>query len=137
MPTQFNPPPGSGEAPDPAACAHCGASMNTLLAAASLIDDIDGQQRREAAVFRDGYERGWAACYPIGWAHGAEAQAEWTRVDRAPEKIRARQPAHVREAIDAENQRLEAEWTEFLEWRAWKKRAATEPGQAGTERLFA
>ncbi len=49
-----------------------------LLAAARLVDDIDGQRHREQVSFEEGYRAGYDAGYEVGQAHAeAEMRRQW------------------------------------------------------------
>lgn len=73
-----------------------------LLAAARLVDDLDGQRRREAVAYANGFRDGYATGHDVG--HG-QAHAE---LDRAWNALAARILATGKVATPAEHAAMDA-----------------------------
>lgn len=71
-----------------------GRMRRVLLAAAQMVDDLDGQRRRENQSFQDGFRSGFDAGYEVGYGRGVtEAAEEWARLAQVIRQ-HANRPTH-------------------------------------------
>ncbi|SFO14664.1 hypothetical protein SAMN04489713_104272 [Actinomadura madurae] len=62
--------------------------LRLAVAAAEMVDDIEGQQRRESAAFRDGYALGLAAGIDVGRDQAERDMAEaWRPVAESVRRL--------------------------------------------------
>jgi hypothetical protein len=97
-------------------------NIDLLLAAAELVDDIDGQRRREAEAVEHGIRLGFGHGYDVGFAHAAQqADREWADFGAAVQSMNRRSDPQRDERRVAEAVAATERLVRRMQWAHWDR----------------